>query len=144
MRDFRAWGEERKKWVPKNSLAIGPGGEFLSYDKPASIEVEAKCYTYDPENVVIEFFTGRVCVETNAKIYNGDIVEYRYPDTALEKGANVVMRINYVPEKASFMAYSEWYGEERIHEDVDLKLLGNIHEHPELEALSKSREARLA
>lgn len=66
------------------------------------------------------------------EIYDGDVVNYKFPDTPDSAGESIVTCIEYVDDVASFRAVSEMHGEFPIHGDVNLQVIGNIHQNPGL------------
>lgn len=120
----------------------------LSYDLPNSTdyydeyparicwhEGQASCNQPVKKGTVGQY-TGLKDVN-GVEIYETDIVEYKFPETPNCTGETVIATIEYVDDVASFRAVNDWDGESPIHEDIRIKVVGNIYQNPELMDVEK-------
>ncbi len=79
---------------------------------------------------------GTGLLDKNGKqIYEGDIVKHKMPSCWGGNGEISVTHIGaveYDEETVSFRTCNEWIGAEPIHDDVEMEVIGNIFENPEL------------
>jgi uncharacterized phage protein (TIGR01671 family) len=112
---FRSWGPNCKHMWQWESL------QSVTFD-----------YLFNIGEKIIMQFTG-LLDKNGREVYEGDIVNYMYPETPREKPQPFIAVIEYVDESASFRAIGLASNiENHIWQDVTLEVIGNIHENPGL------------
>ncbi len=132
MRDyhFRAWDKAKGKWIDGaygfhilgESMLIG--GLFQDY------KIE------DLNNIVIEQFTG-LLDKQGKEIYEGDIIKWNLK-SLINAGNKIqhdgdITKVVWRKEIACFgLEKTGKYGFWTFYEDMDIEIIGNIHETPKL------------
>ena len=128
---FRAWDKSHCKMYLVNSVNYTISGSIwyvvTGWTKNDNKEIK-NCLHDDLE---LMQFTGLRDKNGN-EIYEGDVVEYKFPDTPFDKGRITTGEISYLEDKASFRLINDEYGELPIHDDIDIEVVGNIYENSEL------------
>lgn len=117
---FRAWVKEH--W-------IGERYAHMQYDWQDSIHIES--VGFNPDDIPVMQYTG-LKDKHGVEIYEGDIVDHKMPDEPYLKGETYRGSVEYVDELASFRTVNAGGLEEPIHGDIELEIIGNIYENPEL------------
>lgn len=150
---FRVWDKESKCWIGRYSHDwIGSGaGNICSYDEQPwkCMSFEGKIMSNDnmggfvdsnQEIYIIQQFTG--LKDKNGKeIYEGDIIEYIYPEAKYDNGSRfIVEAINAINpclltpilQKDKDRKYRYTIGVFLGQEHNHIKIIGNIFETPDL------------
>jgi uncharacterized phage protein (TIGR01671 family) len=138
--NFRTWYKPYNNWI--NSIVVGESGHVFSYKvdlDDAGGPAKHNVLLLKEEDVVIEFSTG-LKDKNNKEIYDGDIVQHKYPDV---KSVVVFGRYRdneqeyhrgwYYQKIGSESFNNGWLGNNWEDDSKETKtIIGNIHHYPEL------------
>ncbi|MEA5157525.1 YopX family protein [Lactiplantibacillus plantarum] len=115
---FRAWNQIDSEYINEINAVMSLDGSHIWWDINDSGEMK---YEDDPGNYKLEQFTGLKDVNGN-EIYEGDILENR-KYRSIVKFANGKFLADVVGTISRFDLIGETHGS---------KVIGNVHENPEL------------
>lgn len=131
---FRAWSEARKEYIDSGvdghpDFAIMPRGEVIF--RVGGLEFDYDEHDLRPEEVIIEQFTG-LHDKNGREIYEGDIVEYK--EYEYDDKSEVFRDVVTMSRFPVFWLEKEetGYEGECLVDHEYTKVIGNIHENPEL------------
>lgn len=141
--EFRAWDNESKSFFPPSYIATTGDGHTKLFN-------ENTC-KWKYKNLCIEQYTG-LKDKNEKKIFEGDIVEYKETIPSLNHKQYIIQNADFV--QLDFIGVVVWDDEgcsfdiEGLHEyrgfgargDYTIKILGNIHQNPELLGVQHDNE----
>ena len=129
---FRVWNQNKKQYDPNDNLVIERDGNIVEPLPPIYGDIS---FTYPTDNLIVEQCTG--LIDANGKlIYEGDIICGKNPEVFHEvvfDGERACFRAELLPKPKHLMQNSlystpsqQWINE------FSKRIIGNIHENPEL------------
>ncbi|URC15284.1 hypothetical protein GD1_160 [Paraglaciecola Antarctic GD virus 1] len=83
---------------------------------------------------ICELVAVRRCIDVQDihgnDIFEGDNVNHTMPNTTFSKGDVIIGTIEYIDVCCSFRTCNDWIGDEPIHEDIKLEVIGNKYQNP--------------
>tara|TARA_R110002050_G_scaffold244963_1_gene382549 strand:- start:290 stop:682 length:393 start_codon:yes stop_codon:yes gene_type:complete len=119
---FRSWdGEEMfKKGVVFNVVNSTLSGDHYSIN-------QSHCFKSEIMQAI------DIKDENGVEIYEGDTVKYLFPKTPhCQEHEETIGVVEYIDCSASYRVVNPWHGDLPIHEDVQLFVIGNKYENPEI------------
>ena len=127
---FRAWSKAREKMINDCDLAITSDGSVLAGDLDY-MGNSSMCPDVT-DNVVIMLSTG-LEDKNGVEIFEGDIVEFKYPyDKRIKTKGIIVRNDNKACFGVSMKETTEQYELYRITAENYLTVIGDVYQNPEL------------
>lgn len=138
---FRVWDMDAKSYVEEPILVDNFGQVYVVCEE--SSDKRGTCLITHKPNVIVERYTGDVD-DNDKEIAEGDIVQYIGADeeTLIQATVKYGNPDDYTNEDGTLYIRGFYYGDCEIdesanlldeeYEDLCIKVIGNIHENPEL------------
>ena len=118
---FRVWCKDHEEWEKDLCLLSQEGRVYQS--------LRSGIRSFLPESHVVEFSTG-LLDKNSLPIFDGDIVKGFYQDFGRGKQITKTKYAGVIHSDHSYWAIGQY--KLFVMEDASLKVIGNIHENPEL------------
>lgn len=127
---FKAWNKVREEMINDCDLVITSNGSVLAGD--LNYDVESGMLADVTDNVVIMLSTG-LKDKNGVGIFEGDIVEFKYPyDKRIKTKGVIVRNDNKACFGISMKETTEQYELYRITAENYLTVIGDVYQNPEL------------